>query len=69
MMSVLSMSYLSVTLVYCGQTVGRIKIKLGMEVGLVPSHIVLDGDPAPHGKEHSNPHIQNLRAHALPTSV
>jgi len=25
---------LSVTLVYCGQTVGWIKIKLGMEVGL-----------------------------------
>jgi len=25
---------LSVTLVYCGQTVGRIKMKLGMQVGL-----------------------------------
>jgi len=25
---------LSVTLVYCGQTVGWIKVKLGMEVGL-----------------------------------
>jgi len=37
---------LSVTLVYCGQTVGRIKMKLGMQVGLVPGHIVLDGDPA-----------------------
>jgi len=33
--------------VYCGQTVGWIKMKLGMEVGLGPSHIVLDGDPAP----------------------
>jgi len=38
---------LSVTLVYCGQTVGWIKMKLGMEVGLGPSHIVLDRDPAP----------------------
>ena len=37
---------LSVTLVYCGQTVGRIKIKLGKQVGLGPGHIVLDGDPA-----------------------
>jgi len=32
-------------LVYCGQTVGWIKMKLGTEVGL--GHIVLDGDPAP----------------------
>ena len=38
---------LSVTLVYCGQTVGRIKMKLGKQVGLGPGHIVLDGDPAP----------------------
>jgi len=36
----------SVTLVYCGQTVGRIKMKLGMQVGLGPGHIVSDGDPA-----------------------
>jgi len=41
------LSILSVTLVYCGQTVGWIKIKLGMQVGLGPGHIVLDGDPAP----------------------
>jgi len=40
---------LSVTLVYCGQTVGWIKMKLGngMQVGRGPGHIVLDGDPAP----------------------
>ena len=31
---------LSVTLVYCGQTVGRIKMKLGTHVGLGPGHIV-----------------------------
>ena len=41
------LSVLSVTLVYCGQTVGWIKMKLGTEVGLSPGHIVLDGDPAP----------------------
>jgi len=41
------LSSLSVTLVYCGQTVGWIKMKLGVEVGLDPGHIVLDGDPAP----------------------
>jgi len=33
---------LSVTLVHCGQTVGWIKMKLGMQVGLAPGHIVLD---------------------------
>jgi len=38
---------LSVTLVYCGQTVGWIKMKLGVEVGLGPGYIVADGDPAP----------------------
>jgi len=37
---------LPVTLVYCGQTVGLIKMKLGMQVGLCPGHIVLGGDPA-----------------------
>ena len=36
----------SVTLVYCGQTTGWIKMPLGMEVGLGTGHIVLDGDPA-----------------------
>jgi len=40
------LSVLSVTLVYCGQTVGWIKMKLGKQVGLGPDHIVLDGDPA-----------------------
>jgi len=40
------------TLVYCGQTVGWIKMKLGMQVGvgLSPGHNVLDGDPAPFKK-------------------
>jgi len=40
------LSVLSVMLVYCGQMVGRIKMKLGKQVGLGPGHIVLDGDPA-----------------------
>jgi len=38
---------LSVTLVYCGQTVGWIKTKLGMEVGLDRSDFVLDGEQLP----------------------
>ena len=37
---------LSVVLVYCGQTVGWIRMPLGMEVGLGPGHIVLDRKPA-----------------------
>jgi len=37
-------------LVHCGQTVGRIKMKLGKQVGLGPGRIVLDGDPAPSPK-------------------
>jgi len=37
----------SVTLVYCGQTVVWMKMKLGMQVGLGPAHIALDGDPPP----------------------
>jgi len=41
------LSCLSVTLVYCGQTVGWIKMPLGVEVGLCLGAIVLDGDPAP----------------------
>ena len=42
---------MSVAFVYCGQTVGLIKMKLiGMEVGLGPGHTVLDGDPAPPPK-------------------
>jgi len=32
---------------YCGQTVGWIKMVLGMEIGLVPGDFVLDEDPAP----------------------
>jgi len=47
MLSTVVLSCLSVTLVYCYQTVGRIKMKFDTRVGLGPGHIVLDGDPAP----------------------
>jgi len=43
-------------LVYYDQTVGWIRMPLGVEVGLGPGDIVLDGDPAPSpGKGHSSP--------------
>ena len=38
---------MGITLVYCGQTVGWIKMPLGTEIGLGPGDIVSDGDPAP----------------------
>jgi len=41
--------------VYCGQTAGWIKLALGMEMGLDPSHIVLDGDPAPLCQKRTEP--------------
>ena len=48
----------SVTLVtYCGQTVGRINMKLGMQIGLGPGHIVLDWDPAPLVQKGAEPPI------------
>jgi len=52
-LSVLSvcLSVLSATLVYCGQTVGWLKMKLGMEVSLGHGHIVLDGNPALYSPE------------------
>jgi len=46
---------LSVTLVYFSQTVGWIKMKLGMQVGLGPGHIVLDGDQKGH-----SPHFRPM---------
>ena len=41
--------------VHCGQTVARIKMKLGVRVGLGPGDIVLDGDPAPFLKKEAEP--------------
>jgi len=55
--SVLSVC-LSPTLVYCSQTVGWIKMKLGTEVDRDTDHIVLDGDPALLPKKgHSSPPV------------
>jgi len=48
---------LSVTLAYCPQTAGGIKIPLGTEVDLGPGDTVLDGDPAPLPKKGAEPPI------------
>jgi len=52
--------------VYCGQTAGWIKVPLGVQVGLSPCHIVLDGDPALPWKGSQQPPntIRGLRVHA-----
>jgi len=39
----------------CGQTAGCIKMPLGMDVGLSPWDIVLDGDPVPHPNKGAEP--------------
>jgi len=49
------LSCLSVMLVYCGQTVGWIKMPLGTEVALSPGDIVLDGDSTPPRKGAQQP--------------
>ena len=55
------LSSLSMTLVYCFQTVGWIKMKHGTEVGLAHHHIVLDENPTPPRKRgHSPPPIFGL---------
>ena len=41
------------------QTVGWIKMKLGMLVGLGPGHIVLDGDPAPPPPKERSPQFSS----------
>jgi len=46
---------LSVTLVYCGQTVGQIKMTLSTQLGLGPGHIVLHGDPDPPPRKRHSP--------------
>ena len=51
------LSVLSVTLVYCGQTVGWIKMKLGTEVGLCLRQIVLNGDPVPLPQRGTSPQV------------
>jgi len=56
MLSDRCLSCLSVTLVYCGQTLGRLKMKLGTQVGLGPCHIVLNGTYLPQ-KGHAPPNF------------
>jgi len=66
------LSCLSVTLVYCGQTVGWIKMKLGMQLGLGSGRIVLDGDAAPPPPKGAQPQwLDRLRCHLVwrPTEV
>ena len=41
--------------VSCGKTAGWIKMPLDMEVGLVPGHNVLDGNPAPQKRGAGHP--------------
>ena len=62
MLSDRCLSRLSVTwcIVAKRQTVGWIKMKLGMQVGLGPGHIVLDRDPAP---PYRNGHSPQFWAH------
>ena len=43
--------------VYCGETVGWIKMSLSTNVGLGPGDIVLDGDPAPTPPKVAQPPI------------
>jgi len=47
------LSFLSVMLEYCGQTVGWIKMKLGVQSSLGSGHIVLDENSAPPPERHS----------------
>jgi len=60
MLSVRCLSVLSVTFVHCSQTVGRIKIKLFMQVGLGPGNIVLDGDQAPPPPKGTAPNFRSI---------
>jgi len=46
--------------VYCGHTVGRIKMKLDVQVGLVPGHIVLHGDPGPPPPKGHSPNFRSI---------
>ena len=49
------LSCLFVTLAYCGQGVGWIKVPVSTEVGICPCDIRLDGDLALPGKEAQQP--------------
>ena len=62
---------LSVTLVYCRQTVGWIKTPFGTKVGHGPGHIVLDRNPAPPPPKGHTPDFQSvcIVAERLPISA
>ena len=54
------LSVLSTTVAHCSQTVGWIKMKLGMRVGLGPGHGVLDEDPEPFTKRATAPNSRPI---------
>jgi len=57
------------SMTYCGQTAGWIRIPFDTEVGLGPGDIVLDGYPAgPQGKEHSSHPPPTFRPMFMPRS-
>jgi len=51
------LSVLSVTLMYCNQSVGCIKMKLGMQVGLDPGHTLFQMGTAPPPSKGSTPNF------------
>ena len=57
---ILSEHVMYVTLMYYGQAVGRIKMKLDVEVGLGPGQIVSDGDPDPLPKGEQPPILAHV---------
>jgi len=54
------LSCMSVTLVYCSQTVEWIKMLLSTEVGLSPGDIVLDVDQLPHERGTAAPSFRSV---------
>jgi len=72
--TVVCLSCLSVTLVCCGQTVGWIKMKLGMQVGLGHCHTMFDGTQLPEPPNfrpmsYVAKRLDGSRCHALATEV
>ena len=64
------LSVLSIMLVYCGQTVGWIRMTLGTEVDLGPSlHCIRWGPSSPQRKEHSSPPHSQFTDAGSPASV
>jgi len=49
--------------VYCGQTAAWIKVPHGMEIGLGPDDIVLDGDPATTSPKRERSSLPQFSAH------